>query len=73
MTNLEWMLDRIRAQTKSIRMQIDGLPKEVHDSIRKECIDILKQEPEERPSLDKDGCLYWDHILKNTEVTDHEY
>lgn len=65
MTNLEWMQDKIKLQVRSVRKQISGLPEDLRESITNECIDILKQtlQPETPPFLDKDGCVYWDHIL----------
>lgn len=72
MTNLEWMLNEIKSQVRGIRKQISGLPEEIRESITNECVNILKRsvEPKEPPSLDKDGCVYWDHVLERTEYHD---
>ena len=44
MTNLEWFLNAIKIQVKSVRANIDGLPKDVQEKVTQECIDILKGE-----------------------------
>ena len=67
MTNLEWMLNEIKSQVRGVRKQISGLPEEMRGPITDECVDILKrsEKAETPPSLDKDGCLYWDDVLAN--------
>ena len=68
-TLLEWMMNEIRSQIRVAGREISGLPEEVRESLINECIDILKRnaEPKAPPSLDKDGCVYWDHILERTD------
>lgn len=69
MTNLEWMVNKIKSQVRSVHKQISGLPENVQESVTNDCVDILrsKEKPKETFSLDKDGCVYWDHILERTE------
>ena len=45
--------------------EIVKLKKKAHDiEDQLESIDAAKTE---KPQLDKDGCLYWDHVIKNEE------
>ena len=69
MTNLNWMVDKIKSQVDAVRREISGLPENVQECVINDCIDVLKskEKPKETFSLDKDGCVYWDHILERTE------